>query len=111
MSVERVTARAEAVSMACVGTPERSFSRVRSRISEGGVSSINWTNGSITSENWTRCGMGMVSFSLSADISGLVGYPFRDTAPLHRYVGLGAVVDLLIAALYAAISKSSTART
>src|SRR5438874_5979884 len=55
--------------MVCVGTPARSLSSVRSSISEGGVSSINWTNGSMASENWTRCGMGMVSFSLSAVMS------------------------------------------
>ena len=47
MSVERVTARAEAVSMVSVGTPARSLSSVRSRISAGGVSSMNWTSGSI----------------------------------------------------------------
>lgn len=40
-SDERATASAEAVNMVCVGTPDRSFSSVRSRISDGGVSSMN----------------------------------------------------------------------
>src|SRR5712671_6796457 len=57
--------------MVCGETPARSLSRVRSRISAGGVSSMNCTNGSIASEYWTRCGIGMVSFSL---ICGYVGF-------------------------------------
>src|SRR4051812_36039760 len=52
--------------MVSVGTPARNLSSVRSKISEGGVSSINWTNGSMASEYWTGCGIGMVCFSLSA---------------------------------------------
>src|SRR5271163_3990239 len=66
MSVERVTARAEAVSIVCVGTPARSLSRARSRISPGGVSSINWTNGSIVSGYSTRLGIGIVGSPRSA---------------------------------------------
>src|SRR5260370_16180583 len=70
--------------MVSVGTPARSLSSVRSRISEGGVSSINWTKGSMASEYWTRCGMGMVSFSLSV-IFGFVAFTLSiNAAPLDR---------------------------
>src|ERR1700751_5360745 len=70
--------------MDCVGTPARSLSSWRSRISEGGVSSINWTNGSMASEYWTRCGMGMASFSLGA-VFGFVGFTLSiNAAPLDR---------------------------
>src|ERR1700733_1998120 len=58
--------------MVSVGTPARNLSSVRSKISEGGVSSINWTNGSMASEYWTGCGIGMVCFSLSAVMSALL---------------------------------------
>src|SRR6266478_6709753 len=69
--------------MVSVGTPARSLSSVRSRISPGGVSSINCTNGSMASEYWTRCGMGMVSFSVSAALFGLACFTLlMDAAPL-----------------------------
>ncbi len=65
-----------------VGTPARSLSKVRSRISPGGVSSMNWTNGSMASENWTRCGIGMVNFSVSAVMSDWLVSLFQWTQPL-----------------------------
>ena len=48
-SADRVTARAEAVSMVCVGTPARSFANAPSTIALGSVSSINCTRGSMSS--------------------------------------------------------------
>jgi hypothetical protein len=34
---------------------------------------MNWTNGSIVSEYWTRCGIGMVSFSLELRLCPVSG--------------------------------------
>src|ERR1700752_2767706 len=87
--------------MVSVGTPARSLSSVRSKISEGGVSSINWTNGSMASEYWARCGMGMMSFSLSA-VFGFAGFTLSIDAvprdprrpPLYRK-GMAHAVFLL----------------
>ena len=58
---ERVTASAEAVMIVLSVLPARSFSRVPSTISAGGVSSMNWTNGSMASEYRMRFGTGIAN--------------------------------------------------
>src|SRR5271170_4781827 len=72
--------------MVCVDTPARSFSSARSSISSGGVSSMNWTNGSIVSEYWIRCGIGIVTSPLrKCGLSSSAGFTLSmDAAPPGR---------------------------
>src|ERR1700751_4663683 len=85
MSGERVTETAEAGRMGGVGPPARNLPRVRSSISVGGVSSMNWTSGSIAAGYLTRLGIGIVDsplarsccltdFTLSVDEVPLPGF-------------------------------------
>src|SRR5579862_8976754 len=81
MSVERVTASADAVNISLGDTPSRSFSSVRSRISFGDVSSINATSGSISAGYLTRCSCGMtmspglIAFRLVPFGSSMISVP------------------------------------